>query len=80
MADAGRRVWFRAKRFGYGAGMPVAWQGWALLVAGIGALFAVRHWVHGAVGAGAFVGILGVMMVLASRHTEGGPWRWRWDS
>jgi hypothetical protein len=25
--------WFRAKRFGYGAGLPFKWQGWVLLVA-----------------------------------------------
>ncbi|MFD1949159.1 hypothetical protein ACFSGX_00085 [Sphingomonas arantia] len=80
MADAGRQVWFRAKSFGYGAGMPVAWQGWALLVGSVGALVAVRHWLHGAVEAGAFVGILAVMVVLAARHTEGGAWRWRWGS
>jgi hypothetical protein len=24
--------WFRAKRFGYGAGLPFKWQGWVLLV------------------------------------------------
>ena len=27
------RPWFRPKRFGYGAGLPMAWQGWAMLVA-----------------------------------------------
>jgi hypothetical protein len=25
--------WFRAKRFGYGAGLPFKWQGWVLMVA-----------------------------------------------
>mgnify|MGYP003386733087 CR=1 FL=1 len=24
--------WFRAKRFGYGAGLPFRWQGWVLLI------------------------------------------------
>ena len=23
--------WFRAKKFGYGAGLPFKWQGWAVL-------------------------------------------------
>lgn len=27
--------WFRAKRFGYGAGLPIRWQGWVLLIAHI---------------------------------------------
>jgi hypothetical protein len=25
--------WFAAKRYGYGWGLPVRWQGWAVLVA-----------------------------------------------
>jgi len=25
--------WFRPKRYGYGAGTPVHWKGWALLLA-----------------------------------------------
>ena len=24
--------WFRAKRFGYGAGLPFKWQGWVVLL------------------------------------------------
>jgi hypothetical protein len=24
--------WFAPKRFGYGAGPPIAWQGWALIL------------------------------------------------
>jgi hypothetical protein len=27
-----RPEWLASKRFGYGAGLPVAWQGWALLL------------------------------------------------
>lgn len=26
-------AWFAPKSFGYGAGMPIAWQGWVLLAA-----------------------------------------------
>ena len=26
-----RRVWFRAKRYGWGWGLPCAWQGWVVL-------------------------------------------------
>ncbi|GGE87866.1 hypothetical protein [Sphingomonas prati] len=78
MADTGRQVWFRAKSFGYGAGMPVAWQGWALLVGSVGALVVARHWLDGAVGGGAVLAIVAVMVLLAARHTEGGRWRWRW--
>ena len=23
--------WFAAKRYGYGSGLPIAWQGWAVI-------------------------------------------------
>jgi len=28
-----REFWFPAKRYGWGWGLPVAWQGWAVLIA-----------------------------------------------
>src|ERR1043166_6380357 len=27
-----KQYWFRAKRYGWGWGMPATWQGWALLL------------------------------------------------
>lgn len=72
-------VWFEPKRFGYGAGLPVRWQGWALLlgyigvVAGLSLLLIPRHPVP-------FYLIVAVatvaLTVVAARHTRGG-WRWR---
>ena len=38
MADRDEGVWFAPKRYGFGAGLPVAWQGWALLAAYVGAV------------------------------------------
>jgi hypothetical protein len=29
------RYWFRAKRYGLGWGLPLAWQGWAIFVSWI---------------------------------------------
>ena len=26
------KPWFRAKRIGYGTGLPIAWQGWVMLL------------------------------------------------
>ena len=34
----GRKPWFAAKRIGYGAGPPIAWQGWALIAVWLGAI------------------------------------------
>ena len=33
MSDENDGAWFAPKRFGYGAGVPIAWQGWAVLAA-----------------------------------------------
>ena len=75
-------IWFEPKRIGYGAGLPVAWQGWALLavflgaVAGAWAILMPRHPLVFA----ALAGIAGLgLTVVAARHTRGG-FRWRWMS
>jgi len=77
---ANENDWFAPKRFGYGAGMPIAWQGWALIGA-----FAV-----GMVAAGLLLGqhhpllfatlvfaMTVPLIVVSAQHTRGG-WRWRW--
>ncbi len=71
--------WFRAKRFGYGAGLPIVWQGWLLLAAHIAlmlgamGLFPRPHTLASMI----LVGITIVApLPIYRRHTEGG-WRWR---
>ena len=71
-------VWFEPKRFGYGAGWPVAWQGWALLagyvavVAVAGLLLPDHRFAFLMVTIAATVALL----PLVAMHTRGG-WRWR---
>ena len=72
--------WFAAKRFGYGAGLPISWQGWAILLAYlavvIGAALAFAE---------APVALLGVLvpatavLILITSKTTRGDWRWRWN-
>ncbi|WP_285021120.1 hypothetical protein [Novosphingobium sp. fls2-241-R2A-195] len=75
--------WFAPKRYGYGAGLPIAWQGWALLAAYLAIIVGIAlPGTGGTLGArtASFVGVLlvtGVFMVIAARHTHGG-WKWRW--
>jgi hypothetical protein len=76
-------AWFAPKRYGYGAGLPIAPQGWALLsgyllVVGLSALLV--QWDAAIGGATAFAIILAatiVLIVISARKTRGG-WRWRW--
>lgn len=78
MSDDGD--WFAPKLFGYGAGVPIAWQGWAVLVGFvvvIGTAAATLMPRHPAI----FVAVALVaglaLTVIAAQHTRGG-WRWRW--
>lgn len=70
--------WFRAKRIGYGAGLPFKWQGWVFMLLhmavmiGIGAGLADRP-----------VVMLTLILIVAfapmpiyAARTEGG-WKWR---
>ncbi len=71
--------WFAPKRYGLGAGWPIAWQGWAVLAAFllvVGAAF----WLFGPVNPLALTIVLPAVMavlIIAARTTRGG-WRWRW--
>lgn len=73
-------VWFEPKRYGYGAGPPVRWQGWALLggflllIFGMAATIAERHPL---LYLGLAVLLTAALLVVTARHTRGG-WRWRW--
>jgi hypothetical protein len=71
--------WFRAKRYGYGAGLPNKWQGWVLilshmtLIIGLTLLLADRPMIF--IPVAVLVGL--VPMPLYAARTEGG-WKWRW--
>ena len=71
--------WFAAKRYGYGAGLPIAWQGWAVMVSFLAIvglvsfLFGDRPLVLLAL----VIPLAVLLMVITSKTTRGG-WRWRW--
>lgn len=74
--------WFAPKRFGYGAGVPIAWQGWVVLLAYVGVVVGLVQFVRAGgttallAGVGIILATAGLWLV-AQRHTRGG-WRWRW--
>ena len=80
MMPSDPKPWFAAKRYGYGAGLPIAWQGWALLaayialLAGLGELLMPRQ-------TPLFLLLVAfataLLLVISARRTDGG-WRWRW--
>ena len=72
--------WFAPKSHGYGAGLPIAWQGWLLsigflLIATVGGLILAPRSIV------AFLALilpLTVAFVWIARQTTRGGWRWRW--
>lgn len=72
--------WFAPKRFGYGASLPIAWQGWAVLLGYLAAtVIAAVLCLPTHIGLLlALVAILTLpLIVVSARHTRGG-WKWRW--
>jgi hypothetical protein len=71
--------WFAPKRYGYGSGLPISWQGWVLtlgfvaLAIVLGALLAERPFQLVAI----MMPIVIAFSVICARTTRGG-WRWRW--
>ncbi|MBS0479979.1 MAG: hypothetical protein JSR79_11855 [Proteobacteria bacterium] len=72
--------WFAPKRYGYGSGAPIAWQGWAALIGYIAVLATAgftllpRHWLAWA----AIIALATLTLtILCAQHTRGG-WKWRW--
>jgi len=71
--------WFAPKRYGYGSGPPISWQGWALTL-GFAALAIVvsARFAHQPLKLVAVLAPFTVaFLVICARTTKGG-WRWRW--
>lgn len=80
------KPWFAPKRYGYGAGLPVAWQGWAVLAAylaiNLGAAYGLRRLIpvidiFVPVIFGIAVVSTIVLIIICAMTTKGG-WHWRW--
>jgi hypothetical protein len=71
--------WFASKRYGYGAGLPIAWQGWLLLIGYIASIVAAGLLIPHSLLAyiSAFAMLTVAFVAIVARTTKGG-WRWRW--
>ena len=71
--------WFAPKRFGYGAGLPISWQGWAITIAYLAIVSGVayRFGRHSVQLIAALIPLTAAFLVICARTTKGG-WRWRW--
>jgi hypothetical protein len=73
------RYWFRAKRYGWGWGLPLVWQGWVVLLVWISVFFAGMGLLRSSRRL-AFIGFSVVMIGLLTLicYIKGEPPRWRW--
>lgn len=71
--------WFAPKRYGYGAGLPIAWQGWAVTLAYVGVIgLAVWLLPPKPENILAIVIPATVALLVATMRTTRGGWHWRW--
>lgn len=76
----GLGYWFPAKRYGWGWGLPCAWQGWVVLAAFV-VLLSGGAWLmpppaHG-IALGLYAAVL-VVLLVAVVAAKGEPPGWRW--
>lgn len=71
--------WFAPKRYGYGAGLPIAWQGWAVLACFIAILVATGLVLGEEPGLAATIifPAIALFIAICAKTTRGG-WHWRW--
>ena len=73
--------WFAVKRYGYGWGLPVRWQGWLVLVAYLVLLYGgIRYFEPRRDGLSLFVYLVVLTAALVAVIVVKGerPLRWRW--
>jgi len=75
-----KRYWFRAKRYGWGWGLPLTWQGWAVLVVFFFLVVLDSVLFPPVTRLGMHLGYLAVLCVLLVGvcYAKGEPPKWRW--
>jgi hypothetical protein len=74
------RYWFRAKRYGWGWGLPLTWEGWVVLAVWLGIFLTAIPLLHLRQHIGEhflFVASM-VAMLVGVCYWKGEPVRWRW--
>lgn len=71
-------TWFAPKRFGFGSGPPISWQGWVVTLLFVGAVGLISFRLHHDIAklVASLIPVLAVFMVICAKTTPGG-WKWR---
>lgn len=72
-------IWFEPKRYGFGTGLPIAWQGWLLSGSFLTLMIAIAMIFHDrtTVAVAIIIPAVILFMIISAKTTRGG-WRWRW--
>ncbi|HVN96884.1 MAG TPA: hypothetical protein VMT62_10670 [Syntrophorhabdaceae bacterium] len=80
MTKSERDIWFPAKKYGWGWGLPCAWQGWLVTLAYIALVAAAIIFVRPSAHLPAFVGVIVMLTILFCLvcwwKGEKPVWRW----
>jgi hypothetical protein len=74
------KPWFNPKRFGYGAGLPCSWEGWAVLTVFMAVILGAAYTLDAdnwRVRAVVMPLAVLALIIISAAKTRGG-WRWRW--
>lgn len=82
MAQQDKSYWFPAKRYGWGWGVPICWQGWAVLAAYLAVIVAAGAELAAKGHMAAFNGavVITTIALIAICWIKGEPPRWRWGN
>lgn len=73
------QAWFAAKRYGYGWGLPLRWQGWVTLLVYVAAIITAAFTVAERHRAGFIIfSILLSAAFVGICYWKGEPAKWRW--
>ena len=74
------RYWFPAKRYGWGWGFPIRWQGWVVIAIYVGSIAVAAAVLEPSRVPGRFAACLAVLtcVLVAVCWAKGEPPRWRW--
>lgn len=78
--ESSQKYWFLAKAYGWGWGVPRAWQGWVVLAGYVMGMIALTIFVDPESRMGEFLTGVAALTValLAICFAKGEPPRWRW--
>ncbi len=75
------RFWFPVKRYGWGWGLPVRWQGWVVLAAYLALVYAGIHYLkpqRDVLGMSLYMSLITVALIAIAAIKGERPVRWRW--